>query len=115
MPNVKVDMKQYPVFNGNGTSWMKFKRGVLSIASTHGLDDVFDETKAILIVGDPDYPLFHEKNKFVYSIWISRITSGMALSIIKEFESTRDGRGTYLKFIIAYEGGHNITQLDTMT
>src|SRR6476660_6568846 len=66
MPNVKLDVKQYSVFNGDGSSWMKFKRGVLSIASTHGLDDVFDETKAIPAVGDPDYPLFNEKNKFIY-------------------------------------------------
>ena len=36
MPNIKLDVKQYPVFNGDLASWMKFKRGVLSIASTQG-------------------------------------------------------------------------------
>lgn len=108
MPNVKLDVKQYPVFNGDQASRMKFKRGVLSIVSTHGLDDVFDETKAIPVVGDPDYPLFNEEYKFVYSIWISRITQGMAFSIIREFVLTRDGRGIYHKFLIVYEGKHNI-------
>src|SRR5690348_12403822 len=68
MPNVKLDVKQYPVSNGDQASWMKFKNGVLSTASTHGLDDVFDNTKAIFVVGDPDYPLMNEKNKLVYSI-----------------------------------------------
>ena len=68
MSNVKLDVKQYPTFNGDGAQWIKFKRGVHSIASTHGLDDVFDDTKVIPAVGELDFPLFHEKNKFVYSI-----------------------------------------------
>lgn len=38
----------------------------------------------------------------------------MALSIIRELEATRDGRGTYLKFINDYEGRHNIRQMATM-
>ena len=38
----------------------------------------------------------------------------MALPIIREFESTRDGRGTYLKFLNVYEGKHNIRQMATM-
>lgn len=93
---------------------MKFKRGVLSISSTHGLDDVFDEYKMVPVPGDHDCPLFHEKNKFVYLVWISRITSGMALSIVREFEAARDGRGTYLKFLNVYEGKHNMEQMATM-
>src|SRR6478672_5345471 len=38
----------------------------------------------------------------------------MALSIMREFESTRDGRGTYLKFLKVYEGKYNIRQMATM-
>ena len=38
----------------------------------------------------------------------------MTLSIIREFESARDGRGTYLKFLNGYEGKHNIRQMATM-
>ena len=114
MPNVKLDVKQYPTFNGDGSAWIKFKRGVLSIASTHGLDDVFDENKAPPVAGDADYPLFNDKNRFVYSIWMSRITAGMALSILREFEDARDGRGAYLKFLCVYEGKHNMRQMATM-
>ena len=114
MPNVKLDVKQYPVFNGDGSAWIKFKRGVLSIASTHGLDDVFDEHKTPSAIGDPDHVLFHDKNRFVYSIWMSRITAGMALSILREFEDDRDGRGAYLKFLSVYEGKHNMRQMATM-
>lgn len=80
--NIKLDIKQYPIFNGDTASWPKFKRGVLSIASTHGLDKVFDENYTVPTFGDVDYQEYQEKNKFVYSIWTSRITSGLALTVI---------------------------------
>src|SRR5919112_6202809 len=38
----------------------------------------------------------------------------MALSIIREFEAEKDGRGTYLKFLNVYEGKHNIRQMATI-
>jgi len=37
MINVKLDVKTYPVFNGENASWPKFRRGVTSIASTQNL------------------------------------------------------------------------------
>ena len=55
MHNVKVDVKQYPIFNGENTNWPKFKKGVLSIASTHGLDEVFDKNTVVSFSGDPNY------------------------------------------------------------
>ena len=108
MPNVKLDVKHYPVYNGDGSSWIEFKRNVLSIASTHGLDDVFDQHRSLPADGDPDFSMFKQKNCFVYSIWMSRISGGMALSILREFEDTRDGRGAYLKFLNVFEGKQNI-------
>ena len=111
MPNVKLDVKQYPTFNGDNASWIKFKRGVLSIASTHGLDEVFDTNTTVPTVGDPSYLPYMEKNKFVYSIWISRVTGGLAMSILWDFEDTRDGRGVYLKLLNMYEGKHNTQQM----
>ena len=109
--NVKLDVKQYPLFNGDTSQWAKFKQGVLALAATHGLEDVFD-TK--FTVPDPSqfvWSIFNEKNKFVYSIWVSRITSGLALSTLREFEDTKDGRGAYLKFLEIYEGKHNMEQV----
>ena len=59
--NVKLDIKQYPTFNGEIGSWRKFKSNVLAIAATHGLEDVFDTKYK---VPDPTayaYVLFQEK------------------------------------------------------
>ena len=55
VPNVKLDVKQYPVFHGENSQWPKFKRGVLSIASTHGLDDIFDQNTIVPLYSDPNY------------------------------------------------------------
>lgn len=114
MPNVKLDVKQYPLFHGENAQWPKFKRGVLSIASTHGLDDIFDQNTIVPLVGDSNYYAYQERNKFVYSIWISRIVSGLALSILRDFENSRDGRGVYLKLLDIYEGKSNLEQVALM-
>jgi hypothetical protein len=109
--NVKLDVKQYPTFNGDTASWPRFKRGVISIASTHGLDDIFDVSFNVPTIGDQDYLYYQDKNRFVYSIWVARVTGGLALSIIREFEDDRDGRGVYFKFLSTYESRHNQRQM----
>ena len=114
MPNVKLDVKQYPIFHGENSQWSKFKRGVLSIASTHGLDDIFDQNAIVPHPSDTNYSTYQEKNKFVYSIQISRIVSGLALSILGDYEDTRDGHGVYLKLLDIYEGKHNLEQVALM-
>ena len=68
LTNVKLDIKQYPIFNGDVGTWSKFKRGVLSIASTHNLDEIFKENTIVPTPSDPNYTMFQSKNKFVYSI-----------------------------------------------
>ena len=40
LSNVKLDLKTFPTFDGKKEHWLKFKRGVLSIAYTHGLQPV---------------------------------------------------------------------------
>ena len=112
--NVKWDIKQYPTFNGDNASWPKFKRGVISIAITHGLDKIFDEKYQVPDKNDPSYQLYQEKNKFVYSIWVSRIHSGLAYTVLREFEEDRDGRGVYLKLLQFYETKHNKRQMAIM-
>jgi len=114
LPSVKVDVKQYPVFSGENAAWSKFKRGVISLASTHDLEEIFDVNTTVPSIGDPDYQMFLEKNKFVYSMWISRITSGLALSILRDFEDTKDGRGVYLKLLNIYECKSNMKQVALM-
>ena len=80
--NVKCDVKQYPTFSGDHSAWPKFKRAVISLPVTHGLDDVFDKKFSVPNPNDPDYQIFQVKNKLVYSVWMSRITAGLALSIL---------------------------------
>src|SRR5688572_7096911 len=74
--NVKCDIKQYPPFGGEYAKWPKYKRDIIGLAATHGLDDVFDPKYIVPCPSDPDYGLFQEKKKFVYSMFISRVTGG---------------------------------------
>ncbi len=65
-------------------------------------------------MGDPDYQVYQEKDKFVYSVWVARITSGLAYTVIREFENEKDGRGVYLKLLQFYETKHNKRQMAIM-
>ena len=69
----------------------KYKRDIVTLASTHGLDDVFDPKFNVPTPSDPDFNIFQEKNRFVYSVFISRVTGGLALSVICDFEDHKDG------------------------
>jgi hypothetical protein len=108
---VKLDVKAYPIFNGEPGNWTKFKRGVLALAATHGLDKIFDSKTVVPDPFDTSYMMYQEKNKFVYSIWISRVSGGLALTTLREFEDDKDGRGACLKFLQIYEGKHNMGQV----
>ena len=58
---------------------------------------------------------FQNKNKFVYSVWIARISLGMALSILWGFEDDKDGRGVYFKVKDIYECVSNMKQVALMS
>ena len=113
MNSVKCDIKQYPTFAGDFDKWPYFKRQVIALAATHGLEDVFDSKYTVPLIGDPDFQLFQSKNRFVYSVWIARISSGMALSILCDYEDEKDGRGVYFKLMDIYECASNMKQSGT--
>ena len=115
MNSVKCDIKQYPTFAGDFDKWPYFKRQVIALAATHGLEDVFDPNYNVPVIGDPDFQLFQNKNRFVYSVWIARISLGMALSILSDFDVAMDGRGVYFKLMDIYECASNRKQVALMS
>jgi hypothetical protein len=114
--NVKLDVKLYPTFDGDINAWLKFKRGVLSLAATHGLEEVFDKNFIVPKVSDSgqDWLLYEAKNKFVYSIWTARVFGSYPLTIIRAYESTKDGRAVYFKFLEYYECANNMEQVSLL-
>lgn len=55
MNSVKCDIKQYPTFAGDFDKWPYFKRQVIALAATHGLEDVFVSKLVVPLNGDPDF------------------------------------------------------------
>ena len=109
--SIKLDVKLYPIFDGKVSDWLRFKRGVLSIASTHGLDCIFDAAYKIPAEGNgQDWQLYQAKNKFVYSIWTSRIHGSYPLTIVRNHEATKDGRAVYQALQDHYESKSNLEQ-----
>ena len=108
--NIKLDVKSYPLHDGKTSTWLKFKRGVQAQATTHGLDIILDLDKPAPPLGSQDRELFDAKNKFVFSIWTSRV-SGESLTILREFEATQDGRAVWERFLQKFESVHNLEQV----
>ena len=114
MLQVKLDIKAYPTFNGQLSEWLKFKHQVLAVGSTHGLDTLFEVAYSVPVDGTSEFEVYERKNKFLYSVWISRITGGQALSIVRKYETTKDGRGVFLEFRKIYESIHNMEQVSLL-
>jgi len=115
LSNVKLDLKSFPTFDGKKEHWLKFKRGVMSIAFTHALNDIFSYEYQVPEEHDPHFPTYQAKNTFVYSIWVGRILDGYPLSIIREHEPTRDGRAVYIDMVTYFESKNNLEQLSLLT
>jgi len=115
LSNVKLDLKTFPTFDGKKEHWLKFKRSVLSIAYTHGLQGIFDFSSIPPLTTDPDYQLYQAQNTFVYSLWVSRIHDGYPVSIIRAHEDSRDGRQTYIDMVTYFESTNNLEQLSLLT
>ena len=106
--NVKLDIKQYPTFDGELAHWLKFKRNVLALTATHGLMDIFDKTFIIPTGKGADREVYEAKNQFVYSIWSSRVFGSYPLGLIRQYENTKDGKGVYTAFMDYYESTDNL-------
>ena len=97
--NVKLDVKQYPTFDGELSHWLKFKRNVLALAATHSLMDIFDENYIIPTGQGSNLEIYQAKNQFVYSIWASRVFGFYPLGLICQFENTKDVKGVFTAFL----------------
>src|SRR5687767_9162676 len=84
---LNVTSSNIPTFMGTMKN-AKVQRDILGLTATHGLDDILNPKYIVPNCGDLDCDLFQAKNKFMYSVWISRTTGGMAQAIICDFEDT---------------------------
>ena len=115
LANVKLDIKTFPTFDGKKEHWLKFKRSVLSIGYTHGLQAVLDLEMLVPDPEDADYDDFQAKNAFIYSMWVGRVLDGYPVSLIRAHESTRDGRAVYCEMVQYFESKNNLEQLTLLT
>ena len=114
--NVKFDIKSYPAFDGKLENWFKFKRSVLALAATHGLENIFDDNYVPPAENSgSDWDLYHAHNKCVYSIWSSRIYGANALIYVRLHEVEKDGRAIYQAFTQHYESTDNLQQATLLT
>ena len=108
--NVKLDVKAYPVWNGELGGWAGFNRATTSLAASHKLSRVLISPDKWVEPnpGTDDAELFTQQNTFMYSVWANRITGGNASTTVKQFEIAKDGRNSYLAIKSWYESEANL-------
>ena len=112
LSNGNLDFKNFPPFNGKKQGWLRFRRGVTSIAATHGLKDLLDPAWVPPHPGNhSEHQLYEAKNSFLYSVWVGRISDGAPLNMIRKHETTQNGRAVYLEMRDYFESRHNLEQL----
>ena len=116
LSNVKLDIKHFPPFNGKRQGWLRFRRGVVSVAATHGLKDLLDPDWIPPHPGNQaEHQLYLSKCSFLYAVWVGRITDGAPMNMIRKHELTQDGRAVYLEMKAYYESRANLEQLTQLT
>ena len=76
---------------------------------------IFDKKFYVPTMYGADYATYYEKNMLCYSIQNSRNVYVLVLSILRNYEKTRNGRGVYSNLFHIYVGIHNLEQIKHMT
>jgi Reverse transcriptase (RNA-dependent DNA polymerase) len=91
---IKKDKDHYNEFKDE-KHWDNFRRSVETTADTHGTSDILNGT----FVPDPTdlnaVALFQSKQRFMYSVWESKIKTDMGMSFVRNHETDRDAQAVW--------------------
>ena len=94
LTNVKIDIKSYPVFEGQVKDWKKYKRQFTSVATIHGISYLMETSYEMPLPTDSIYGKVLSENTFLYSVIEYSLAKSTAVSRVKIFAKLKDGRGS---------------------
>ncbi len=106
--SIKLDITQYPEFKGSLEAWLPFKRKLKAITVTHGIDRVIDEDPPVILAGTQDERLYKIQNNYLYSVFTQKLTGGITVLAMRQFEAAKDAWQVYLKLVEHYESTSNL-------
>ena len=103
LPQVKIDIRSYPEFNGKLKEWRVFKKQFISVASMHGIANIMNNDYKIPTDQD-ELMIFNQKNTFLQSILEHSLAKGTALSRVVKHSKKCNGIGSWVELVQWFEG-----------
>ena len=105
--SIKMEVSQYPDFKGSLEGWLPFKRKLMAITATHGIDRVLTN-KSRPTPSTQDSRLFQMQNNFLYSVFTQKLHGGPAILALRQHEADKDARKVFFTLIEHYESKSNL-------
>jgi hypothetical protein len=86
--SIKRSIDDYPGFN-DGKHWFNWHRRIRTKAAAHGCDKVLDRA---YVPGPDTEDLFYEQQKFMYDVFVEKVTTQRGRQIVRQFESSLDAQ-----------------------
>jgi len=96
LPSIKIDVRSYPEFDGNLKNWRAFKHKFTSIATLHNIGYILKE-EFVPPTNPGELAIYETKNCFLQSILEYSLSKSTALTRVKLFSTTQDGRKSWLE------------------
>ena len=97
MSNVRIDIRSYPTFDGKHGEWKAFKQKFEALATIHGFSKIMKKDYIPPVdEKDADYHSYTSRNAFLQSILEFSLASGTALSRVRRFSQSKNGREAWL-------------------
>ena len=105
MPNVKIDIKSYPTYDGKLSAWKGYKQQFKALATIHGFSYLLEKEYSVPTdTTSIEYVDYIQHNSFLQSILVFSLAKSTALSKVKPFTDTQDGRSAWKELDEWYEG-----------
>jgi hypothetical protein len=92
---IKKDKDHYPEFKDE-KSWDAFRQSVETTADIHGTSNVLDINYVMPVRMPEAFALFTRQNRFMYSVFESKIKMDMGIALVRSHEMDRDARTVWI-------------------
>ncbi len=92
---IKKDARKYKTFNGSYKDWFHCKRNWRTEAASDGIKHLLEAQYMIPSPGTQAYNLYEAQNTYLYNVFNRNITGQQGQIIVRNHESSLDGRQVY--------------------
>ncbi len=102
LKGIKRSISDYKELKNDG-HWKYWQRDLTSVAASHGVEDVLDET--YLPTTSEEILLFEQKKKFMHSVFEKKLLTPKSRNILRQHDADKDAQLIYVDLRWQYQSG----------